>query len=1133
VNGVATCLACGAENPAGFKFCGQCAASLSTAAPIPEERKVVTTLFCDLVGFTAMSEGADPEDVDRLLGEYFTHATKVIESHGGTVEKFIGDAVVGVFGVPAAHEDDPERAVRAGLRIVEALEGMTRPDGTPLEARCGVNTGEALVRLDVDPASGRGFLTGDAVNTAARLQAAAPPGGVAVGALTHELTQRAIVHEELPPVSAKGKSEPVAAWLATGARSRTGLRTAGLASVPLLGRDVELRTLEEVFADVCSSMRRHSLLLIGEPGIGKSRLVLEFGRMLEARPELVTWRQGRCLPYGEGVTFAALTEIVKAHAGILDSDDVVTVEEKLETVMAESEDAAWLHQRLRPLLGLEAPEASREENFAAWALFFAQIAASGPTVLVFEDLHWADDGMLAFIEHLAADAPEAPLFLLATTRPELVQRRPETLSSSTSTARLALSPLTLVDTESLVSALLDDVLAEDIRAPILERAGGNPLYAEEYARLLLDRGLLLRTSGGLHLRAGEDLPLPDTVQAVLAARIDTLPPEHKAVLSDAAVFGETFWSGGVAVLAQRSEEEVDAVLTDLAERQLVRPASTSSFAGEPEHLFWHGLVRDVVYGQLPRGARAKKHASAAAWLESKAGGRVEELAEILAFHYVTALDLAQMAGEPELAESLLEPAIDSLTLAGSRTLPLDVHAAELHYSRALELAGQSGAKRPQLLCGWARALNHTNRHRESVAAWEQAIEYLRARGEKGRAAAAICEQIHVLSTLNEPTSDRVQAALDLLAGSGPSPELAAVLSFEAGDGFVSGERTMQETIEAVDRIVVLSEELGLPEPAHALRLRGMARTAAGDGGGIDDLIRATTAAREQGLLWELAAVQDCHAASLWDFVGAREALEAYWQALDEARRTGAPSLVLSFRTALMIPQYLSGDWDEALSETQRLMTALEEAEDFFCLIAVQALRAVMLAARGAPEEAHGLIGWLADQARSTDMSWVRAYSLVAAAVVDFELGRFEPVRESLRELADERIPTYMEFVPVVVRAAMAVGSLDLAREIAADDSRLSPLREHGQVTCRALLAEARGAHEAAAAGFADTVARWHEFGVPYEEGHALLGQGRCLVALGRAPEAAAPLAAAREIFARLKARPALEETDRWLEGAGA
>ena len=324
-------------------------------APIADERKTVTTLFCDLVAFTAMSEAADPEDVDRILGEYFLRATKVIESHGGTVEKFIGDAVVGVFGVPAVHEDDPERAVRAALRILEALEGMNRPDGSPLQARCGVNTGEALVRLDVDPASGRGFLTGDAVNTAARLEAAAPPGGVAVGALTHELTKHAATYKELEPLTVKGKKEPVRAWLAEEAtenRSRTGLRTTGKLDTPFLGRDAEERSLAAALQTAISSGQAQFTLAVGEPGIGKSRLVLEFARSLDERPESFTWRQGRCSAYGDGSGFAALAEILKAHAAILDSDEVATVEAKLEAVLPAGDQRPWLRQRLRPLLGL-------------------------------------------------------------------------------------------------------------------------------------------------------------------------------------------------------------------------------------------------------------------------------------------------------------------------------------------------------------------------------------------------------------------------------------------------------------------------------------------------------------------------------------------------------------------------------------------------------------------------------------------------------------------------------------------------------------------------------------------------------------------------------------------------------------
>ncbi len=305
------CPSCGAENPAAAKFCMECACALAAPAAIPEERKSVTTLFCDLVAFTAMSEAADPEDVDAVLRRYHAAARKVIESHGGTVEKFIGDALVGVFGVPAVHEDDPERAVRAGLRIVEALEGMTRPDGSPLQVRVGVNTGEALVRLDVTPGSGEGFLTGDAVNTAARLQAAAPPGGVAAGQATHDLTVHAIVYEALAPVAAKGKTEPVAAWLARAPLSRSGAVVDRAGLTPLVGREVELVYLRALFDKAASTASPQFALVVGEPGIGKSRLVSEMLAHVDARPEMVTWRQGRCLPYGEGVTFWALARSSK------------------------------------------------------------------------------------------------------------------------------------------------------------------------------------------------------------------------------------------------------------------------------------------------------------------------------------------------------------------------------------------------------------------------------------------------------------------------------------------------------------------------------------------------------------------------------------------------------------------------------------------------------------------------------------------------------------------------------------------------------------------------------------------------------------------------------------------------------
>ena len=564
----------------------------SAAAAPRQERKVVTTLICDLVGYTAMSEAADPEDVDRLLEECAARARKEIESHGGTVEKFIGDAVVGVFGVPSVHEDDPERAVRAGLRLIEALEGMKRPDGAPLQARIGINTGEALARLDVDPASGRGFLTGDAVNVAARLQAAAPPGGVSVGALTYELTAGAIQYDELPAVTAKGKAEPVAAWLARAPVVRCGVDVDRAHLTPLVGREVELSFLQALLKKAVSSATPQFAVLLGEPGIGKSRLVQELFAHVDSRPEMITWRQGHCLPYGENVTFWALGEIVKAHAGILESDARESVEAKLEAVIPGGEDREWVRQRLRALLGLEAPSVSREENFTAWLRFIEEIAVGEPTVLVFEDLHWADEALLAFFEHLATHADGVPLLVVATARPELLERHPTFAAGSTNVNRLSVDSLTPDETRRLVAHMLGDAeTLSDKVADIVANCEGNPFFAEQSARLVADR---VRSA-----------PVPASVHAVLAARLDALPPGQKALLGDAAVVGSVFWDGALAEMGRRDRAEVDGALHDLIGKQLLRRLRDSSMAGQKEFAFTHVLARDVAYRELPRAVRAR------------------------------------------------------------------------------------------------------------------------------------------------------------------------------------------------------------------------------------------------------------------------------------------------------------------------------------------------------------------------------------------------------------------------------------------------------------------------------------------------------------------------------------------------
>ena len=427
---MAVCPACGFESEPGFKFCPECGTPLAApAARAAEERKVVTSLFCDLVGFTAGSESADPEDVDRMLAAYFAAARAEVERHGGVVEKFIGDAVVGVFGVPAAHEDDPERAVRAALRIVEAAAGLEGFGGEPLRLRIGINTGEALVRLGIAPGSGEGFLTGDAVNTASRLQSAAPEMGVVVGLATYDATAAAFEYEELPPVALKGKADPVRIFRATSPRAAADPARAH--GGPFVGREVELALLTRAFDEVVAAGSPHLVTVVGEPGLGKTRIVAELRAHVGER---ATWRQGRCLPYGEGITFWALGEIVKAHAGILESDTAERVRAKLEAVLPGGPEREWLRQRLLPLLGIEATSpAERDELFTAWRRFLELIAAERPTVLVLEDLHWADEAMLDFCDELAGRCAGVPLLVVGTARPELVERRaasPRTRSAS-------------------------------------------------------------------------------------------------------------------------------------------------------------------------------------------------------------------------------------------------------------------------------------------------------------------------------------------------------------------------------------------------------------------------------------------------------------------------------------------------------------------------------------------------------------------------------------------------------------------------------------------------------------------------------------------------------------------------------
>jgi class 3 adenylate cyclase len=402
---VAACPSCGRENPDGFAFCGYCTAPLTElpAASVREERKVVSVLFCDLVGFTAASAAVDPEDVRARLRPYHERLRVELERYGGTVEKFVGDAVMAVFGAPLAHEDDAERAVRAGLRILKAIGELNEADpGLSLQVRVGINTGEAVVALGARPEQGEGIVTGDVVNTASRLQGAAPVDGIAVSEQTYRATERVFDFEALAPVVVKGKTALLAIYQPLQARARFGSDVIRTHSTPLVGRELERTLLVGTFERAAQQRSCQLVSVVGEPGVGKSRLCGELFGYIEERPGLVRWRQGRCLPYGEGIAFWALGEVVKAEAGILESDSPEQAAAKLDRALPQDDpDLPWLRARLAPLVGAPAEPASQEESFTAWRRFLEGLAADGPAVLVFEDLHWADPALLSFLEHLA------------------------------------------------------------------------------------------------------------------------------------------------------------------------------------------------------------------------------------------------------------------------------------------------------------------------------------------------------------------------------------------------------------------------------------------------------------------------------------------------------------------------------------------------------------------------------------------------------------------------------------------------------------------------------------------------------------------------------------------------------------
>jgi DNA-binding SARP family transcriptional activator len=864
--------------------------------PARQERRVVTVLVCDLVGLSATSQQVDPEDLRALHRPYLERVRAELESFGGTVERSVGDAVMALFGAPVAHEDDAERAVRAALAVLDEIS-------SDVELRVVVNTGEALVTLDAEPASGEPHVSGDVVNTATRLQAFVPPNGILVGESTHRATRSVIDYRPSDPVRPSEAARPVPVWEALGARSPP--RTPRSYDTPFLGRARELDALLDALARARERREPGLVTVVGVPGIGKTRLLAELQSRLDGD---VLVRQGRSLPYGDGVPFWALGEVVKAHAGVLETDDAARAAAKLEWVAGEATanaaERGWVLRHLRRLLGIAAEGPAAEgEAFAAWRQFFEGIAERAPLLLAVEDLHWADDGLLDFLDELVEEVASVPLLVVATARPELLERRPAWGGGKPNATSISLGPLAQEDTGHLLASLLEgEGLSAHAEQRLLARVEGNPLYAEEYARLIVERGV------------GSDLPTPESLHALIAARLDALSPPEKTLTQEAAVVGEVFWADSLAAIGERPRAAVDELLRVLARRQFLRRQRHSSVEGQAEYAFHHVLVRDVAYGQIPRAERGRKHRLAAEWIEAL--GRREDHAELLAHHYRRALELAQTAGDETY--DLRDRAHRACRDAGERAAALGaMHAAAGHFEAALEFLPGDHSDRPELLLRLGRALLFADVTGEDVLL--EAAEASAAAGDRLTAARAEA----LLGTLNqeegrgELARERLAKARVIAEGLPTSREKGEILAEVARSSMMAVES--EEAVRVGSLALEIAEQLGLDElRAHALSSIGPARCALGDAErGIRDLERAIAIASEINSLEAVRGYGNLGQmlANAGDLARASE-MRAEAQRLGE--RYGARWYLRWLRFDELEELYFAGDWDGVLHRTDEL-----------------------------------------------------------------------------------------------------------------------------------------------------------------------------------------------------------------------
>ena len=1094
------------------------ASSSVHGAATTAERRLVSVLFADLVGFTPFAEDRDAEDVRETLTRYFGLATEIVERYGGTIEKFIGDAVMAVWGAPTAREDDAERSVRAALDLVDAVRVL----GPAIRARAGVLTGEAAVTIG---ASNQGLVAGDIVNTAARLQSAAQPGTVLVGEATMRAAAAAIAFEEAGDQTLKGKSTPVPAFRALRVvAQRGGEGRSDLPEPPFAGRAEELRLLKDLIGTTGRDRRTRLVSITGAGGIGKSRLAWELEKYIDGITDTIYWHRGRSPSYGEGITFWALGEMVRRRAGLAEGDDdAATRAGILATVgqyVASEEDRRWVEPALLTLLGLEpAPAGGRDVLFAAWRIFFERIAEQGTTVLLFEDLQWADSGLLDFIEHMLEWSKGVPLIVITLARPELLERRPDWGAHTRNLTRLALEPLSDEAMRTLLAGFVPGLPEAAIRA-ILERADGMPLYAVETVRSLVADGRLER-DGERYRPVGQlgVLTVPASLRSLIASRLDALDPTDRSLVADASILGQTFGVGALAAVSGHPVEALEPRLRAFVRRELFDLEVDPRSPERGQYRFVQSLIREVAYSTLGKRERRARHLAAARHFE---GAGDDELAGVLASHYVAA---HQASAEGAEAEAVAIQARLALSGAADRAASLGAHdQAVAHLRQAAAIVPEPG-ERARLLLRAATSADAAAHYGDAEALARESIELARASGDPaavGSGEALLGEVLIDAGQTLEAVALLESAAQRNEQG---APATRAALLSNLSRAYMRAGRPA-DSVAAADRALDIAEHQHLDRiVAETLNNKGASMSNLGRQVEGLGLLRAAVAhAHDRGFVAaEIRALQNLSASLDDDFP---EALAILSTAVEIARRVGNRTLANWAAVSRLITLiFMLEQWDSAVDEVGEMLRdsqtrATSTPLDDIRILLVQGL---LLHARG--ESTDSVLATMESVASGTS----DAFAITAVEYLRGEraitLGDYDTARRTFEEGApDLNIGDAM--LARAARAALWGGDRNAASE-AADrlDAHPSSTRvtAAARLAARAGIAALDGRTEEAIAGYRDALANYQSTGDDLDR--ALTGLDFVMMV---GPEEGAARAAAEEsrvLFQRAGARGWLDQLD--------